>query len=52
MESAGCVFKRHGAKHDLYYNPKTNKQATVPRHTELADKTCDLICKELGIGRA
>lgn len=32
---AGCYLRRHGAKHDIYANPRNGKQAPVPRHTEI-----------------
>ncbi len=32
---AGCYLKRHGKKHDIYANPKNDKKAPVPRHTEI-----------------
>lgn len=32
LESRGFVFKRHGANHDLYYNPDTKQTIPVKRH--------------------
>lgn len=29
---AGFVFVKHGARHDEYYNPKTNKTIQLERH--------------------
>lgn len=26
LEASGFEFKRHGARHDLYFNPKQSKQ--------------------------
>jgi len=45
----GCVLEREGKKHSLFYNPKTNKAVTVPRHTEINTFTAKGICKDLGI---
>jgi len=33
----GCVFLRHGARHDVYLNPSTGKKQPVPRHSEIDD---------------
>jgi hypothetical protein len=46
---AGCYLKRHGKKHDIYANPKNDKKAPVPRHTEIRKSLCQLIRKQLGI---
>ncbi|MCK4576131.1 type II toxin-antitoxin system HicA family toxin [candidate division WOR-3 bacterium] len=45
----GCVIEREGKKHTLYYNPTTNKSATIPRHREINTFTAKAICKDLGI---
>jgi predicted RNA binding protein YcfA (HicA-like mRNA interferase family) len=45
----GCYLKRHGAKHDIYANPKTGRQAPVPRHAEIKDSLVRLIRKQLSI---
>jgi predicted RNA binding protein YcfA (HicA-like mRNA interferase family) len=31
----GAVFVRHGSKHDIYENPRTNTSTQVPRHTDI-----------------
>jgi predicted RNA binding protein YcfA (HicA-like mRNA interferase family) len=31
----GAVFVRHGAKHDIYENPRTNASTQVPRHADI-----------------
>ncbi len=49
LTEAGCVFVRHGAKHDIYENPKTGKKQPVPRHTEIDDKLAKHIKKYLGL---
>jgi predicted RNA binding protein YcfA (HicA-like mRNA interferase family) len=33
----GCVMVREGARHTVYFNPKTNRTSTVPRHRETND---------------
>ncbi|MBI3193072.1 MAG: type II toxin-antitoxin system HicA family toxin [Ignavibacteriae bacterium] len=49
LERHGCILKRHGSRHDIYYNPELHKSAPVPRHQELADSLCRLIRKQLGL---
>ncbi|MEW6102973.1 MAG: type II toxin-antitoxin system HicA family toxin [bacterium] len=46
----GCYLKRHGAKHDIYVNPKQGKKAPIPRHLEIKESLCRLIRKQLGLG--
>ncbi len=43
----GCVFVRHGSKHDWYKNPETNKGCPVPRHNEIKEGTARHIIKIL-----
>ncbi len=47
----GCELVRHGAKHDIWKNPKTGGEAQIPRHPskELPTGTADRIRKELGL---
>ncbi len=45
----GCYLESEGRKHTLFYNPTSNKSATVPRHRELNTFTAKAICKDLGI---
>jgi len=47
LTDAGCHLKRHGKKHDIYFNPKNGKKAPVPLHTEIKDTLCTLIRKQL-----
>jgi predicted RNA binding protein YcfA (HicA-like mRNA interferase family) len=37
LVAAGFHLKRHGAAHDLYFNPRTGRTVPVPRHTEIRD---------------
>ena len=37
IEESGCIFIRHGHKHDWYQNPKTKISQPVPRHSEIND---------------
>ncbi|MBI4721981.1 MAG: type II toxin-antitoxin system HicA family toxin [Candidatus Stahlbacteria bacterium] len=45
----GCYFEREGKKHTLFYNPRTDKSVTIPRHSEINTFTAKAICKDLGI---
>jgi mRNA interferase HicA len=49
LMNKGCKLVRHGKKHDIFLNPKTNRKAPVPRHTEIADSLCRIIMKQIGI---
>jgi predicted RNA binding protein YcfA (HicA-like mRNA interferase family) len=35
IEASGCVFVRHGGRHDWYRNPVTGVSQPVPRHREI-----------------
>ncbi|MBI3922090.1 MAG: type II toxin-antitoxin system HicA family toxin [Armatimonadetes bacterium] len=37
IEDNGCVFVRHGPRHDWYLNPRTGVHQPVPRHREIND---------------
>jgi predicted RNA binding protein YcfA (HicA-like mRNA interferase family) len=47
LNEQGAVFVRHGSKHDVYVQPKTNKEAAVPRHDEINEYTAKAILKKL-----
>jgi mRNA interferase HicA len=47
LVAAGCVLKRHGSRHDIYFNPSNGKVAPVPRHPEIKETLCALIKKQL-----
>jgi predicted RNA binding protein YcfA (HicA-like mRNA interferase family) len=47
LNQQGAVFARHGAKHDVYRQPRTNKEAVVPRHDEINEYTAKAILKKL-----
>jgi mRNA interferase HicA len=44
---AGCVLLRHGAKHDIFHNPKTGRSEPVPRHREVNELLAKKILKSL-----
>ncbi|MBX7207972.1 MAG: type II toxin-antitoxin system HicA family toxin [Verrucomicrobiaceae bacterium] len=47
LEQHGCVLLRHGAKHDIYHNPKTGNSEPVPRHREINELLARKIIKSL-----
>ena len=50
LEQNGFDFKRHGANHDLYYNPTTKQTIPVKRH-DFNENDMKYILKEAGINR-
>lgn len=48
LEANGYCFKRHGANHDVYYNPDTKKTIPVKRH-DFNENDMRYIFKEAGI---
>lgn len=47
LSENGCERLRHGAKHDIYHNPKTGKSQPVPRHKEINELLAKKIIKDL-----
>ena len=47
LENMGCIFIRHGGKHDWYQNPNTKVSQPVPRHREINDNLAKHIKKML-----
>jgi hypothetical protein len=47
LNRQGAVFVRHGAKHDVYVQPRTGKEAAIPRHDEINEYTAKAILKKL-----
>jgi len=47
LNSMGVVFVRHGKKHDVYLQPATKIETTVPRHSEIKKFTAKNIIKTL-----
>ena len=37
IKKMGCIFLRHGAKHDWYHNATTKASQPVPRHSEIKE---------------
>ena len=47
IENMGCIFIRHGGKHDWYQNPKTKVSQPVPRHRNINENLARHIKKML-----
>ena len=47
IEELGCVFLRHGGKHDWYQNLATKIAQPVPRHREIKEHLARHILKKL-----
>lgn len=47
LESIGCVFIRHGGKHDWYQNPNSKVSQPIPRHKEINEYLAKHILKML-----
>ncbi|MGH8479099.1 MAG: type II toxin-antitoxin system HicA family toxin [Gammaproteobacteria bacterium] len=45
LDSIGCVFIRHGGRHDWYQNQKPRVSQPVPRHREIKDPLAKHIIK-------
>ena len=43
----GAIFVRHGGEHDVYRQPRTGKQAAIPRHREIRESVAQNIIKIL-----
>jgi mRNA interferase HicA len=48
LTSLGCSLLRHGAKHDIFHNPKTGATQPVPRHNEINEMLARKIIRDLG----
>lgn len=47
VEGFGCVFVRHGGKHDWYRNPATGVSQPIPRHREIGEALARRIIRML-----
>ena len=49
LTEAGCTLLRHGARHDIFINPRTGQKQAVPRHSEIDDQLVRHIKRHLGL---
>ena len=47
IKALGCVFVKHGKKHDVYKNLRTGIEERIPRHIDINEKLADHIIKNL-----
>jgi len=47
ITSSGCVLARHGARHDLYRNPRTGEKQPIPRHDDIDENLAKHIIRKL-----
>jgi len=47
LKRQGCIFVKHGKKHDQYMQPKTGKIDQVPRHPDISEDTAKSIIRNL-----
>lgn len=47
LRDMGCVFIRHGGKHDWYQQPATGMCQPVPRHIEIKEFLARSIIRRL-----
>ncbi|HHT9120691.1 MAG TPA: type II toxin-antitoxin system HicA family toxin [Candidatus Hypogeohydataceae bacterium YC41] len=47
LEEMGCIFIRHGGRHDWYQNPRTKVSQPISRHGEIKDGLAKHIIKML-----
>jgi predicted RNA binding protein YcfA (HicA-like mRNA interferase family) len=47
LDAAGAVFVRHGSEHDIYKNPRTDKEEAIPRHPDIPEGLAKRIIKRM-----
>jgi len=47
IKAQGCIFVKHGKKHDVYKNPRTGVEERVPRHNNINEILARVIIKNL-----
>ena len=47
LNAYGCVFVKHGKKHDVYKNPRTGIEERIPRHNDINENLAKHIIKNL-----
>lgn len=49
LNENNCGFIKHGGRHDKYMNHTNGRKSFIPRHPDIDDYLCELICKQSGI---
>jgi hypothetical protein len=47
LTAHGCVFVRHGKKHDVWQNLKTHVSERIPRHNDVNEFLAKSIIRKL-----
>jgi hypothetical protein len=47
LSAYGCIFIKHGKKHDVYKNPRTGVEERIPRHSDINENLAKEIIKNL-----
>ena len=47
LKRQGCIFIKHGKKHDQYMQPRNGNTDQVPRHSEISEDTAKSIIRNL-----
>jgi len=47
IKTCGCIFVKHGKKHDVYKNPRTGIEERVPRHSDINENLAKHIIANL-----
>ena len=47
LKAQGCIFVKHGKKHDVYKNPRTGIEERVPRHNGINENLANHIIANL-----
>jgi predicted RNA binding protein YcfA (HicA-like mRNA interferase family) len=47
LKKNGCIFIKHGSRHDQYIQPRTGKTDQIPRHSNISEETAKSIIRNL-----
>lgn len=49
LRAHGCLLHRHGARHDVWLNPRNLRQTSVPRHPTVKRGVVRAACRALEV---
>ncbi len=49
LKKYDCYLLREGGNHSIWANKANGKKSSVPRHKELSNMLCKVVCKQLEI---
>jgi len=47
IKALGCIFVKHGKKHDVFRNPRTGMDERIPRHADINENLANHIIRNL-----